>query len=41
MSAPSPNFALAVIAKELVAHTVMFGIPIAAIVTAWLGRVKA
>lgn len=40
-SAPNPNFAPAIIAKELVAHTVMFGIPIAAIVTAWLARAKA
>jgi len=39
-SAPNPNFAPAIIAKELVAHTVMFGIPIAAIVTAWLRRTK-
>ena len=39
-SAPNPNFAPAIIARELVAHTVMFGIPIAAIVTAWLRRTK-
>jgi hypothetical protein len=40
-NAPNPNFALAIIAKELVAHTLMFGIPIAGIVTVWLRRVKA
>lgn len=40
-SAPNPNFAPAIIAKELVAHTLMFGIPIAGIVTAWLRRAKA
>jgi hypothetical protein len=40
-SAPNPDFAPAIIAKELVAHTVMFGIPIAGIVTVWLRRAKA
>jgi hypothetical protein len=37
-SAPNPNFAPAIIAEELVAHTAMFGIPIAGIVTLWLRR---
>lgn len=37
-SAPNPDFAPAIVAKELVAHTVMFGIPIAGIVTLWLRR---
>ncbi|MBV9460417.1 MAG: hypothetical protein JO141_23310 [Bradyrhizobium sp.] len=37
-SAPNPDFAPVIIAKELVAHTVMFGIPIAGIVTLWLRR---
>jgi uncharacterized membrane protein YagU involved in acid resistance len=37
-NAPNPDFSPAIIAKELVAHTVMFGIPIAGIVTLWLRR---
>jgi hypothetical protein len=40
-NAANPDFAPAIVAKELVAHTVMFGIPIAAIVAAWLRRAKA
>jgi hypothetical protein len=39
-NAPKADFAPAIIAKELVAHTVMFGIPIAGIVTIWLRRAK-
>jgi hypothetical protein len=35
-NAANPDFSPAIIAKELVAHTVMFGIPIAGIVTALL-----
>jgi hypothetical protein len=37
-SAPNPDFSPAIIAKELVAHTVMFGIPIAGIVSLWLRK---
>lgn len=37
-SAPNPDFAPAIIVKQLVAHTLMFGIPIAGIVTLWLRR---
>ena len=39
--AANPDFAPAIIAKELIAHTVMFGIPIAGILTVWLRRAKA
>jgi len=39
-NAPNPDFSPAVIAKELVAHTLMFGIPIAGIVTAFLRRAE-
>jgi len=35
-NAANPDFSTAIIAKELVAHTVMFGIPIAGIVTSLL-----
>jgi hypothetical protein len=38
-NAPNPDFSPAIIAKELIAHTVMFGIPIAGIVTVFLRRV--
>jgi hypothetical protein len=37
-NAPNPNLAPAIVAKELVAHTVMFGIPLAGIVILWLRR---
>lgn len=37
-NAPNPDFSPAIIVKELVAHTVMFGIPIAGIVTLFLRR---
>ena len=37
--APNPDFSPAIVVKGLVAHTVMFGIPIAGIVTVWLRRV--
>jgi hypothetical protein len=40
-NAPNPDFSPAIIAKELVAHTVMFGIPIAGIVTVFLRRIAA
>jgi hypothetical protein len=40
-NAPKPDLSPAMIAKELVAHTVMFGIPIAGIITAFLRRMKA
>jgi len=40
-SAPNPDLAPEMIAKELVAHTVMFGIPIAGIVTAFLRKAAA
>jgi|HubBroStandDraft_2_1064218.scaffolds.fasta_scaffold826403_1 hypothetical protein len=40
-NAPNPDFSPAIIVKELVAHTVMFGIPIAGIVTVFLRRGKA
>jgi hypothetical protein len=40
-SAPNPDLSTAMIAKELVAHTVMFGIPIAGIVTVFLRRVAS
>jgi hypothetical protein len=36
--AANPDFAPAIIIKELVAHTLMFGIPIAGIVILWLRR---
>jgi hypothetical protein len=39
-NAANPDFSPAIIVKELVAHTVMFGIPIAGIVTLWLRRAK-
>ena len=39
-NAPNPDFSPAIIAKELVAHTLMFGIPIAAIVTVLLRRME-
>ncbi len=39
-NAPNPDFSPAIIAKELVAHTVMFAIPIAAIVTVFLRRME-
>ena len=35
------GFGDGLIAEEIVAHTVMFGIPIAGIVTLWLRRAKA
>ncbi|WP_407174506.1 hypothetical protein [Bradyrhizobium sp. STM 3562] len=35
-NAPNPDFSPVIVAKELVAHTVMFGIPIAGIITAVL-----
>ena len=37
-NAPNPDLSPMMVAKELVAHTVMFGIPIAGIVTASLRR---
>jgi hypothetical protein len=37
-NAANPNLSPAIIAKELVAHTVMFGIPIAGIITLWLRK---
>lgn len=40
-NAPNPDFSPAIVAKELVAHTLMFGIPIAGIIAALLRRVKA
>ena len=40
-NAPNPDFSPAIIAKELVAHTLMFGIPIAGIVTVFLRRIAA
>jgi hypothetical protein len=40
-NAANPDFSPAIIAEEIVAHTVMFGIPIAGIVTLWLRRAKA
>jgi hypothetical protein len=39
-NAPNPDFSPTVIAKEFVAHTLMFGIPIAGIVTALLRRAE-
>jgi hypothetical protein len=39
-NAPNPDLSPAIIAKELVAHTVMFGVPIAGIVTIFLRRAK-
>ena len=39
-NAANPDFSPAIIAQELVAHTLMFGIPIAGIVTALLRRVR-
>jgi hypothetical protein len=39
-NAANPDFSPAIIAKELVAHTVMFGVPIAAIVTVFLRRME-
>ncbi|WP_024513264.1 hypothetical protein [Bradyrhizobium sp. ARR65] len=38
-NAPNPDFSPVIVAKELVAHTVMFGIPIAGIITAVLRSV--
>jgi hypothetical protein len=40
-NAANPDFSPAMIAKELVAHTLMFGIPIAGIIIAFLRRIKA
>jgi hypothetical protein len=40
-NAPKPDLSPAMIVKELVAHTIMFGIPIAGIITAFLRRMKA
>jgi hypothetical protein len=42
-NAANPDLSLSMIAKELVAHTVMFGVPIAAIIKALLrnGQVPA
>jgi hypothetical protein len=37
-NAANPDLSLSMIAKELVAHTVMFGVPIAGIVRALLGN---
>jgi hypothetical protein len=40
-NAPNPDFSPAIIGKELVAHTAMFGIPIAGIVTVFLRRAQS
>jgi hypothetical protein len=37
-NAPNPDFSLGIIAKELVADTVMFGIPITGITALFLRR---
>jgi hypothetical protein len=37
-NAPNPDFSPVIVGKELVAHTVMFGIPIAGIVALFLRR---
>jgi uncharacterized membrane protein YagU involved in acid resistance len=39
-NAANPDFSPEIVAKELVAHTVMFGIPIAGVVTIWLRRAE-
>ena len=39
--APNPDISPVIVAKELVAHTVMFGIPIGGIIIAFLRRMKA
>jgi hypothetical protein len=40
-NAPNPDLSPVIVAKEIVAHTVMFGIPIAGIITAFLRRMQA
>jgi len=39
-NAPNPDLSPVIVAKELVAHTLMFGIPIAGIVMAFLRRAE-